>query len=320
VGKVSPGSTCTDPDTNTIAFLNSSCSVMLNQIKPYLGYFAIDQMASIFNSNYNSLQLKVTKRFKGKSYIDGNYTWSKGLTNAQANEYGAGQPQNIYNINGEYGRSAQDRRQVLTIDGVLEEPWFREQKGFMGRALGGWEISGIYTANTGLPLTATAGGFALGQYNLPSGMTSVYNNRTNTRYATDNSGLSILGNTYAGMRPNQIGDPNHGHGVKIHNKGYHQLWFYGGAFENPDPSVNTSVPGNEHRGVIDGPGFGKVDLGVFRNFRIYDRLNFQFRAEALNATNHTNVQGVTTAEGTFFGEVTSYRDARIMQFAGKFTF
>ena len=80
------------------------------------------------------------------------------------------------------------------------------------------------------------------------------------------------------------------------------------------------MPVNERRGVINGPGFGKADFGVYRNFRIVERLTFQFRAEAFNATNHTNVQTVTVAEGTTFGEVTGYRDARIMQFAGKFTF
>jgi hypothetical protein len=310
VGKVAPQSTCTDPDTNTIAWLSTSCSVMLNQIKPYLGYFSVDAMRSIFNSNYNSLQAKVTKRFKGKTYIDANYTWSRDLTNAQ----------NAYNINGDYGRAAVDRGQVLTIDGVLEEPWFREQKGLMGRALGGWEISGIYTANTGLPLTASSGGFTLGAYNLPGTLTSVYNNRINTGYSTDNAGISVLGNTNAGLRPDQIGNPNTGNNTTIHNKGYHQLWFYTGAFASPNPVTNTSMPGNERRGVINGPGFGKADFGVYRNFRIVERLTFQFRAEAFNATNHTNVQTVTVAEGTTFGEVTGYRDARIMQFAGKFTF
>jgi hypothetical protein len=320
VGKVTPASGCTDPDTNALAFLNAPCSVMLNQIKPYLGYFSVDALRTIFSSNYNSMQVKVTKRFKGKSYIDGNYTWSRDLTNAQSDYSGSGFPQNIRNIQQEYGRAAVDRTQVLTIDGVLEEPWFREQKGALGRALGGWEISGIYTADSGLPLTATAGSFTLGAYNLPGGVTGVYNNRVNTGYATDNAGLSVLGNTSTGLRPDMIGDPNSGHNVRIHNKGYHALWFYTGAFASPNPSTNTSVPGNERRGVIQGPGFGKVDLGVFRNFRIVERLNFQFRAEAFNATNHTNPQTVTTAEGTFFGEVTGYRDARIMQFAGKFTF
>ena len=233
VGKVSPVSTCIDPDTNAPAFLNGTCSVMLNQIKPYLGYFAIDQMRSIFNSNYNSLQFKATKRLKGKTYIDANYTWSKGLTNAQANEYGAGQPQNIYNINGDYGRTAQDRRQVLTIDGVLEEPWFREQKGLAGRALGGWEISGIYTANTGLPLTATAGSFTLGAIQPPYRYDQRLQRPNEHRLRDRQLRPSIFGNTYAGMRPDMIGNPNVGNNVKIHNKGYHQLWFYAGAFPPP---------------------------------------------------------------------------------------
>lgn len=327
VGKVSatdsnpnanPSTVCQDPDTGTAAFLNSTCSTPLNQIKPYLGYFSVDAMRSIFNSNYNSLQAKVTKRLKGKTYIDANYTWSRDLTNAQA-DY-SGFIQNTYNPNGDYGRAAVDRSQVLTIDGVLEEPWFREQKGLVGRALGGWEISGIYTANTGLPLTASSSGFSNGAYNLPSNLTSVYNNRVNTGYSTDNAGISVLGNTNAGLRPDQIGNPNAGNNTTIHNKGYHQLWFYAGAFASPNPVTNTSMPGNERRGAINGPGFGKVDLGVYRNFRIVERLNFQFRAEAFNATNHTNVQTVTTAEGTYFGTVTGYRDARIMQFAGKITF
>ena len=53
-------------------------------------------MQTIFNSNYNSLQVKVTKKFSGKSMIDANYTWSRGLTNAQSGLLAA--PQNTYNI------------------------------------------------------------------------------------------------------------------------------------------------------------------------------------------------------------------------------
>ena len=76
------------------------------------------------------------------------------------------------------------------------------------------------------------------------------------------------------------------------------------------------------RGTIQGPGFNRLDVSVHRNFRIYERLNFQLRIEAFNALNHTNVQTVTTssAGGGTFGEVTGYRDARIVQFAGRFDF
>jgi hypothetical protein len=322
VGKVQPsnsGSACVDPDTNAQSFLNSTCDRVLNQIKPYIGYFAIDALRNIFNSNYNSMQVKVTKRFRGKTFIDANYTWSRDLTNAQA-DY-SGFVQNIYNINGDYGRAAVDRNQILTVDGVLEEPWFREQKNLTGRLLGGWELSAVYAANSGLPVTVSASSAYTPSYNLPNGAASVFNGRTNTGYETDNAGLSVLGSTNAGLRPNQLGNPNQGQsGVKIHNKGYHQLWFYSGAFAAPSPS--SSVPGTAKRGTIQGPGFGNLDLGVFRNFRIWERVNFQFRAEAFNATNHTNVQSINAAIGSTstFGEVTGYRDARIMQFAGKFTF
>ena len=321
VGKVQPsnsGSACIDPDTNQQSFLNSTCDRVLNQIKPYLGYFAVDALRTIFSSNYNSLQVKVTKRFKGKSFIDANYTWSRDLTNAQA-DY-SGFAQNIYNINADYGRAAVDRNNVINLDAVYELPWYRDQKDIKGRLIGGWELSAIYAIDSGLPLTASASSAFSPSYNLPGGAASVLNGRTNTGYETDNAGLSVLGNTNAGLRPNQIGDPNSGYGTKIHNKGYNQLWFYTGAFAAPSPT--SIVPGTAKRGTIQGPGFNRLDLGIYRNFRIVERLNFQFRAEAFNAANHTNVNGVTTAIGssTTFGEVTGYRDARILQFAGKFTF
>jgi hypothetical protein len=323
MGKVNPttaSSGCVYPGTTTPAFLNSTCDRVLNQIKPYLGYFAIDTMRSVFNSNYNSMQVKVTKRFAGKTYIDANYTWSRDLTNAQADYSGV--IQNIYNINGDYGRAAVDRTNVLNIDGVFEEPFFRDQQDLKGRALGGWELSAIYSVNSGLPLTISASGGSLINYNLPGGANGAYNNSPNGGYETDNAGLSVLGNTNAGLRPNQIGDPNNGQGVKIHNKAYESSsapWFYTGAFAAPAP--DSPVPGTAKRGTIIGPGFNRLDLGVFRNFRIVERLNFQFRAEAFNAVNHTNVNTIgTTATSSTFGQVTGYRDARILQFAGKFTF
>jgi hypothetical protein len=302
------------------AMLSSTCDRVLNQIEPYLGYGAIDALRTIFSSNYNSMQVKATKRFSGKTYIDANYTWARDLTNAPA-DY-SGFIQNIYNINGDYGRASVDRKQVLTVDGVFEEPFFRDQKGLAGRLLGGWELSGIYSINSGLPLTVSASGGLQINYNLPGGIPSVYNNATNGGVMTDNAGLRILGPTSTGLRPNQIGDPNNGNGIKIHNKSFNSSalpWFYTGAFASPAP--NSPVPGTAKRGTIAGPGFNTLNLGVFRNFRIYERLNFQLRGEAFNALNHTNVQSVgTAATSSTFGEVTGFRDARIMQVAGKFTF
>lgn len=322
VGKVRPtnsGSACIDPDTNQPSWLSTTCDRPLNQIRPYVGYNAVDALRTIFSSNYNSLQTSFTKRFSGKTYISANYTWSRALSNGQ-NDYSTF-PQNIYNINADYGRAALDRTDIFSMNGVYELPWYRDQKGLVGHLVGGWEVSGIFALNSGLPLTVTASQATTTPYNLPAGTTSVFNGRVNSGYITDNAGLGFFGSTSAGARPNMLGDPNSGHGVKIHNKGYNQLWFYTGAFAatNPNDPVN---PGTEKRGVIEGPGFGRLDLGIHRNFRIYERLNFQFRMEAFNATNHTNVQTVTTslAGGGTFGEVQGYRDARIVQFSGRFDF
>jgi hypothetical protein len=316
VGKVSPttstsGAACVVPGTTTVAFVSTACDQPLNQIRPYLGYFSVDAVRGIFSSNYNSMQVKATKRFSGKTYFDVNYTWSRDLTNNQ-NDYST-PPQNTYNINADYGRAAIDRTNILTMDGVYELPWHRDQKGLTGRLIGGWELSVIYTINSGLPLTASASAGGLISY----GFTNPLNNSTSGGYVTDNAGIGISGNTNAGFRPDMIGNPNAGNGRAIHNR---LNWFNVGAFAAPP--VNRLTPGNEKRGVIEGPGFNKADIGVFRTFRIYERLAFQFRAEAFNVANHTNWQavGTTSTTASTFGQVSSSRDARLMQFAGKFTF
>ncbi|MDE1163432.1 MAG: TonB-dependent receptor [Acidobacteriaceae bacterium] len=320
-GKVTPLTASSGCAINgQAAFISTACGIVLNQIKPYLGYFAVDAMQTIFNSNYNSLQTKITKHFKGKSYIDGNFTWSRDLTNAQADYTGF--VQNIYNVNGDYGRAAVDRKLILTLDGVWEEPWFKEQHGLTGRLLGGWNVAVTYAANSGLPLTVASSAGLNINYNLPGGKTGV-NGATTGGIVNDNAGLGILGNTNAGLRPNQIANPNQGYGIQLHSsKNYLQSatpWFYTGAFAAQDPASN--VPGTAKRGTINGPGFQRADLGIFRNFRIVNRLNFQLRGEAFNVANHVNVQSIgTTATSSTFGQVTGYRDARILQIAGRFDF
>jgi hypothetical protein len=301
------------------AYITTACDNVLNQIKPYLGYNAINAMRTIFSSNYNGLQTKVTKRFSGKTYIDGNFTWAKDLTNSPA-DY-SGFIQNIYNINADYGRATVDRKLVMTIDGVFELPWYRDQRGLKGRLLGGWEISAIYAANSGLPLTVSASGGVSIQNNYGSQFGAPANNTNNV--VNDNGGIGILGGDGASLRVNQIANPNNSYGVNLRpDKKYEHagtIYFNTGAFQATDPS--STVVANAKRGTINGPGFQTASVGLFRNFRIYDRLNFQLRGEAFNVANHTNVQTLgTTATSTLFGTIEGYRDARQMQISGRFDF
>ena len=272
----------------------------LNQIRPYKGYGPINAVESIFSSNYNGLQVSMQKRFSGNSLLNVNYTFSRALTNNQSDRSTA--PQNTYNIAGEYGRSALDRSNILTINGVWELPWYRAQHGLVGHLVGGWELSGIFAANSGLPLTITMSG----NLTLPDGSRAV-----------DAAGLGVIGTSAASLRPNQVSNPRDGNGQTLKTR---LNWFNKLAFSAP--TAASLQPGNERRGVTNGPGYWRVDPGVFRNFKIYENVAFQFRAEGYNVLNHTNWATVGTAATTLstFGTITSTRDPRILQLAGKLTF
>jgi hypothetical protein len=294
------------------AFTNAGCEAPLNQIRPYPGYTAINAVQTIFNSNYNSAQAKMTKRFSGKSMIDVNYTFSRGLTNAQSDYSSA--PQNTYNLAAEYGPSVYNRNDVLAVDGIWELPWMRNQEGVVGHIVGGWEMSGLFAVNSGLPLTAIMSGGSVVNY---GGLTSAYNGQTNGGVANDAAGLGILGASAASLRPNQVLNPNSSYGqTQLHTRLH---WFNQTAFVAPAPS--SFQVGNEKRGVVNGPGFNRVDVGLFRNFKLAEGLVFQLRGEGFNVLNHTNWGSVgTTATLSSFGTITATRDPRVLQVAGKISF
>ncbi len=302
----------------TTGFIATTCEQQLNQIRPYPGYLNVNITSTIFTANYNGLQVKTTKRFSGESFIDANYTWSRALTNA-INDYSTA-PQNVYNINGDYGRAVYDRTNILTFDGVYALPWYKDQKGVVGHLVGGWELTGLYTINSGLPLTVTlssGGGTICYACTATASQTSVLG-LANGGQVNDSAGLGIMNSPDpASLRPNMPLNPNNGYGQRIHTR---LNWFYRPAFVSPLAS-DVSV-GNEKRGAINGPGYNRLDIGIFRNFKIHEGINFQLRGEAFNTLNHTNFQAVGTsgASSGSFGQVTSARDNRILQVAGKFTF
>lgn len=278
--------------------INTTTVGKLNQIRPYRGYSVINSVEPIFMGNYHSLQLSLNKQFAHDSLIQFNYTLSKALTNANADRTGA--PQISSQPGAEYGRSAADRRHIFNFNTVYALPFFFEQRGFVGHLLGGWEVSAIGFFNSGLPLNLTT---------------------TNL----DPAGVGVVNSSSASSgRPDRVGDPNSATGASgpIHTRLH---WFNITAF--------TAVPagqirgGNAKRNIIEGPGWWRVDPGLFRNVRLYDRLSLQLRAEAQNVFNHTNPDTITTAgtisptgNSSTVGNISGYRDKRILQFGAKVTF
>ncbi|HKQ73798.1 MAG TPA: TonB-dependent receptor [Blastocatellia bacterium] len=95
-------------------------------------------------------------------------------------------------------------------------------------------------------------------------------------------------------------------------------WFDTSAFRQPA----AGFLGTSGRSILRAPGINNWDTGLFKNFRISERVSFQFRFESFNAFNHTQwgVPGRNVANQTTFGVITTARAARINQFGAKIVF
>ncbi|HEY6412218.1 MAG TPA: TonB-dependent receptor [Edaphobacter sp.] len=277
--------------------VTSSNVSMINPYRPDKGFSSINSAQPIFTGNYHSLQASVRKEWTHNSLMAANYTWSRALTTANADRTGA--PQISSDPKAEYGPAAADRRHMFNFNAVYALPFFYEQRGLAGHILGGWEVSGLGYFNTGLPLNVTTSGL-------------------------DPAGVGVVfGSSVSSGRPDRIGNPNQGTlGNPIHNR---QHWFNINAF--------SAVPagqirgGNAQRNAVQGPGWWRVDTGLFKNVNIGERVHLQFRGEAFNLFNHTNPDTISTGSlisasgfSSTAGNITAYRDKRILQLGGKLIF
>ena len=263
-----------------------SATQKLNQIRPYLGYDAIDLFEPVFTSNYNGLQTQFQKHFSANSLVVVNYTWSHALGTA-TNDYRA--PQDSRNIRAEYGNLDFDRRHLFNASYVYTFPFFKDQQGFVGHVLGGWEASGILYLTSGSHIS-------------PSD-------------SRDPAGLGVRDpNTFEGGRPDQNGDPNSGAPHTIAD------WFNKSVFT--DVPAGEIRPGNAPRGSIVGPGYARWDASLFKNTKISERLGLQFRAEGFNVLNHTNFNNPASGNihSSLYAKITSARDPRQIQLALKLIF
>ncbi|MGQ0541905.1 MAG: carboxypeptidase regulatory-like domain-containing protein [Blastocatellia bacterium] len=285
------------------AFFSAAQSAILDQIRPYRGYRAITTVNTQFNSNYHSMQVTGVHRFTGASQVNVAYTWAKNLTDSQNDRSAA--PINITDFGFEKARAFLDRRHIFTSNFVYELPFFRDQKGFVGKLLGGWQASGIVTYQTGLPFTPTVSAF-------------------------DPSGIGLIPPPTTVARPNVTCDPNVGGSQTV------QQWFNTSCFQVTPISgaVGNNLFPSGGRGIVNGPRTRRVDFTMSKNLRFSERFRLQLRAEAFNVFNITNPRGLSTAVwsattqpvsqggngSSTFGQVLSFRDPRIMQFGAKFNF
>lgn len=285
---------------------------VLNAVRPYQGYDAINEWNNAFTSSYNGLQAQFQKQFTNSSQVVVNYTWSHNLTDASENFRGA---ENSYDLKRDWGNSVFDQRHVLTATYVYFLPFFKSEQGFAGHVLGGWELSGVINATSGK------------HYDF-----------TTVSCHEDYVGLGTCGNTWAGDPPDQISNPNVNapHSVTATlNQWFNPLAFAYTGCTAANPKCTAAdqggMPplrqGNAARGQIDMPHVFRWDFSIFKNTKVTERINTQFRAEFFNFTNHTNfgqgfpVSGLNASRASSsYDRILNARDPRNIQLALKITF
>jgi hypothetical protein len=258
------------------------------RIWPELG--TIQEVANTVNSSYNSLAVKLQRRFaRGLTFVS-SYTWSKAIDTGSGIRTSGSDPlfpQDNYNLDVDRGVSQFDVRHRFVTSFLWELPFGRGRKfldtgGVANAILGGWQVGSILTLQSGFPFTLTNGqdraNDGQGNYQRPD-----YNGQ---EWKFDNP------------------DP--------------QLWFNTKAF--PLPQLYTY--GNLGRNTLLGPGLIGWDFSVAKNFRTTETQYLEFRFEAFNFPNRPNfAHPVTRVVSPGFGTISSTATTmREIQFALKYVF
>jgi hypothetical protein len=231
-----------------------------------------------FKTKYNSLQTKVDRRFKNGFTITNSYTLGRGYNyNGDDSNSTISTPADIALS---WGRSVNDRLHTFSSSFVYGVPIKRE--GWLGWALNGWQIAGLFTAQSGQALDITMSG-AL---------------------------LRAPGNT---QRPNQNGDSK-----IIGDIGNGKLWFDTSVFSAP--AENTFGNLSRNGSGVDGPGLVNLDGSLVKRFEIGHTFA-EFRVDAFNVTNslHASNPNVTFGSATF-GQITGSTGERLVRFGLRFVF
>ncbi len=292
-----------DVDLNqpTVATRIANPAVFVNAIAPFLGYAGINSRAPIYTSNYNSLQVAMNRRFSKGLTLGVAYTWSKLLT---TNPFDRGQASyNTYDLKQSYGPSALNTPQMFVMSYVYDFPFYKDQRGVIGHILGGWELSGITTIQSGQSQTVT-------QSNDPWSMVTTANT---TAYCSTPpcplypGGLG-MGSSSIAIRADQSGSAS---GPKSVTQ-----FFNTSAFTNAVGHFGSSSPG-----ALLGPGYQIWDMSVMKNFNFGERASLQLRLETFNTFNHGSPSSIDTGvDDASFGAVNGWHDPRNLQIGAKIRF
>jgi outer membrane receptor protein involved in Fe transport len=281
---------CTD--NAATPFVNeSTCN---GRIKPQAG---ITMRANTANSFYHGLQTRYNARlFKDSLSFGASYTWSKTIDDASeifAFDVASANAQNPFAINSpERALSQIDRRHAFSTNFIWEMPWMKQQKGFVGHLLGGWQVNGVFLAVSGEPYTPGQffNGSVLGVGNayLTSGERPFIGNPNADKRLVGISQTDAfllfdapLTNPRGFYSLNQIN--LNGNFVAVNPADVRYIVNLPGA-----AAIFNTPFGDSPRNSLLGPMLNQLNLGLFKHINIGERWKLELRAEAYNFLNHPN--------------------------------
>jgi hypothetical protein len=298
-----------DLDQPTLAARLASPGVDVNAIRPFAGYGVITDRIPQFTSNYNSLQISLNRRFSKGLTVELGYTWSRLLTTNPQDRALA--TYDTYDLKQSYGPSTLNTPQMFIASYVYDLPFYRSQNGFAGKVLGGWEISGITTIQTGQSLSITQSSDPFAAVSVPTSEGGCVISATTTSCPLYPGGLGMTrsGSTVQ-IRADQIS--NNVGGPKTAAE-----FFNTAAFTDA-----VGHFGSSRVGAILGPGLQVWDISLIKNIRFAERAALQLRLETFNAFNHGNPMTIDTNvdDGASFGTVNGWHDPRNVQIGAKINF
>jgi hypothetical protein len=277
--------------------------------------------ASIGHGNYNGAFVTLKMNNWHGITLQENFTWSKSLGTGAlvqaTSEYTVNDP---YNLNNGYGLQNFDRKFVFNTFANIEEPWYKTQRGLVGRVLGGWSVAPILAIGSGQPLGCgtNQGDESAGQGFGSADSSNFFTNENCilTKAASGGSAsLHKMANTGSSAQFNIFADPD-------------------AVLATLRPAILGLDNNTGGVGVFRGLAYWNVDIRVVKDIHITERTSLQFQYVVTNLFNHPvfldpavgtpeTTLGVdpTVGPGSSFGVVnTQGNNPRQMQFGLRFTF
>jgi hypothetical protein len=252
-----------------------------NTVLPYLGFGGIRLSENAMNSHYNSLQVNFHSQISKDLTLQAVYTLSKAIDSQSGDMNNVSNP---YNRGYDFGPSPLDRRHIAIVNFIYQLPFLRgkDTSPILKSTVGGWEISGIGTIETGLPLGISLGG-SQGSNGLANG--------TN--------------------RPDASGSISEPHTLLD--------WFSPSAFSKPALGAWGNFPARSIYGP--GRDNWNLSLFKSFNFSEARGSRLEIRLETFNAFNHTQYRDISTSfSDSRFGQVTGTYNPRNVQLGVKLMF